>query len=237
MEGINVLIVEDMSLIADDIASKLARNAIGVSGICASGEEAIDLVAKCVPDLILMDIQLAGSMDGISTARVINKERDIPIIYLTEHVEKETVDRAKKTLPSQYLSKPFHEGDLIRAIEIAITNWQAQDRGTENLLRDHIFIKVDQTYVKIWYNDIIYLKADRSYCNIITATKTYIQSNNMNYVLSQIKSKDFIRVHRSHAVNKNKITKIDGNIIRLGDHNVEMSKGMREEVLSQLNLL
>jgi DNA-binding LytR/AlgR family response regulator len=238
MEKISVLIVEDMSLIAEDIASRLRKNNIDVAGIFASAEEAIDSLQEKTPDLIIMDIQLAGALDGISAAQIINKDNDIPVIYLTDHVDKVTLERAKKTLPAQYLSKPYNEGDLIRAIEISIANWQARMGGsTRNILRNHIFIKDDVSHVKLSYNDIIYLEADRAYCNIVTEKKTYMQTSNMSHVFGQIKHKDFIRVHRSHVINVNKITEIEGNIIKLGKHQVEMSRGMREDLIGKLKFL
>lgn len=237
MEKISVLIVEDVSLVAEDIASKLTKHHMEVAGIYDNGEDAIRSLEEKIPDLILMDIQLAGAYDGISTAQIINQSNAMPIIYLTDHThDKKAFDRAKKTLPAGYLSKPFNEIDLINAIEIAINNWQAKG-DSSSVLRNHIFIKDDQSHVKLSYNDIIYLKADRAYCNIVTENKTYVQSSNMSHILDQIRHRDFVRIHRSHVVNVNKITEIEGNIIKLGKHQVEMSNGMRDELIGKLKFL
>ena len=237
MEKISVMIVEDLSLVAEDIASKLKKHDLDVTGIYSNAEEAIQSLEERIPDLILMDIQLAGALDGISAAQIINEKYSIPIIYLSEYVDKPTLERAKKTLPANYLAKPFHENDLVRAIEIAFTNWQVRGNVSHNILRNHIFIKADQSHVKLSYSDIIYLEADRAYCNVVTETKTYIQSNNMSHIFDQINHKDFIRVHRSHVINVNKITEIEGNIIKLGRHSVEMSRAMRDELIGKLKFL
>lgn len=237
MEKIKVLIVEDSGLIAEDIASRLKNHSMEVIGIYAQGEDAIDSLDEAVPDLIIMDIQLAGAMDGISTAQVINENFSIPIIYLSDHIDTNLIERAKKTFPASYLQKPFNEGELVRVLEIAFTNWQERKERHRNILRNHIFIRDGQSYIKLSYNDIIYLQADRAYCNIVTEQKTYIQSNNMSYVLGQLNHRDFVQVHRSSVINANKITEIEGNIIRLGEHKVEMSKGMREDLIGKLKFL
>lgn len=238
MEKISVLIVEDASLVAEDIASKLLKHNIDVAGIFASGEEAIESMHKKIPDLILMDIHLAGALDGVSAAHIIGKEHDIPVIYLTDHVDKVTVDRARKTFPANYLSKPFNEFDLIRSIDIAFTNWQAREQKREpGILKDFIFIKKDQTYVKVLYNDIIYLEADRSYCRIITESSVFMQTNNMRHIFNQFAHKEFIKVHRSYIINSNKITAIEGNVITLGKYKVEMSREMRDALVGKIKIL
>lgn len=237
MEKIKVLIVEDSGLIAEDIASRLRNHNMDVIGIHARGEDAIESLDEAVPDLIIMDIQLAGAMDGISVAQVINENFSIPIIYLSDHVDKTLIERAKQTFPASYLQKPFNEGELVRVLEIAFTNWQERKERHRNILRNHIFIKDGSSYIKLAYNDIIYLQADRAYCSIVTEQKTFIQSNNMSYVLGQLNHRDFVQVHRSYAVNASKITELEGNIIRLGEHTVEMSKGMRDDLIGKLKFL
>lgn len=237
MEKISVLVVEDVSLVAEDIAAKLAKNGITVTGIFSTGEEAIDSLESKIPDLVLMDIHLGGALDGIATAKIIQEQLEVPIIYLTDLVDKGTLDRAKKTFPAHYLAKPFNEADLVRSIELAFSNWQGMGKYSKNILRNHIFVKTDQSHVKLSYDDIIYLEAGRSYCNIVTENGKILQTNPMNYVLDQIGHKDFIRVHRSHVINVNKITEIEGNVIKLGKHTVEMSKGMREELIGKLKFL
>jgi DNA-binding LytR/AlgR family response regulator len=235
-DSIKVMIVEDKSLIAEDLASKLSKNNIEVVGIYDNGEDALNAVDRIAVDLILMDIQLAGALDGISTTKLIKEKIDIPVIYLSDYVGKEYVERAKKTSPDAYLQKPFHEHDTLRAIEIAYSN-RRQKNKADDVLKDCIFVREGDAQVRINLSDIIYLEADRAYSKIITASKTYTLADNMSYVFDQIKHKDFIRVHRSHIVNIRKITALEGNIVRLGTHTVDMSRGMRDELISRLPFL
>jgi len=237
MEKINLLIVEDKPLIAEAIASKLKKHDINVVGIYPTGEEALDSLEQTMPDIVLMDIQLAGKLDGVTTAKMINDSYELPIIYLSDHVDDATVQRAAKTFPANYLAKPFNESDLVRAINIAFTNFAASGKARKSILDNHIFVRVDNAHIKLGYDEIIYLEADGAYCNVVTQSKTYVQSISMNHVLERIRHKDFVRVHRSYVINANKITKIDGNTITLGDHEVVMSKSMREELTGKLNYL
>jgi len=107
MEQIKVLIVEDKLLIAEDIAAKLRKHNLDVIGIHDRGEDALAGLDEGLPDLILMDINLAGELDGIETARRIQEKHVIPIIYLSDYTDSNTVNRAKQTLPANFLSKPF----------------------------------------------------------------------------------------------------------------------------------
>jgi chemotaxis response regulator CheB len=98
MEKIKVLIVEDKLLIAEDVAARLEKHSMEVVAICSSGEEAIEKAKNKNPDLILMDIELAGAMDGISAAQSILQHQFIPVIYLSDYTDNKTLERAKKTL-------------------------------------------------------------------------------------------------------------------------------------------
>jgi two-component system cell cycle sensor histidine kinase/response regulator CckA len=124
MEQISVMIVEDEGLIAIDIASQLSRNGYPVSGIAASGKEALAHLTHSHPDLILMDIKLKVDLDGIATATRIRAEHKIPVIFLTSHADTETIERAKHAEPCGYLVKPFRQVNLCSAIKIAVHKYR-----------------------------------------------------------------------------------------------------------------
>ena len=238
MSTIKVLVVEDSTLIAEDIAYKLGKHHFEVMEICDKGEDALEFLKKNQPDLVLLDIKLAGALDGISTGYMIQKTYTVPIIYLSDLSDAETLNRAKQTRPANYLTKPFNEADLVRAIDFAFSNFNTQPlASSRDQQPDHLFVKSENTFVRVPLSEILFLHADRSYCNIVTEDKTYVQSVSMNHVFEQITSKDFVRIHRSHVVNINKVTAIDGNMVRLGKHSLEMGKGMREELMRRLTFL
>lgn len=126
MDKIKVLIVEDEAIIAMDIKNRLEHLGHIITAIAYSGDEAIKMAAQTHPDIVLMDIMLGESMDGIEAARQIHNFLDIPIIYLTAYADKKTLARAKITKPFGYILKPFEERELHSAIEIALYNYSLE---------------------------------------------------------------------------------------------------------------
>ncbi len=115
-----IMIVEDETVVAEDIRNCLVKSGYCVTASVCSGEKAVDLIAKEAPDLILMDIRLAGRMDGIETSRRIAQMSDVPIIFLTAYSDADTLERAKKADPYGYLVKPFDRNELKCAIEMTL---------------------------------------------------------------------------------------------------------------------
>ena len=120
-EKIKLLIVEDEMVIAANISLQLSELGYEVMGIIPRGEEALKHVNDNPPDIILMDINLKGHLDGIATARLIQKKQDIPVIYLTANVDDAHFNSAKDTHPYGFIAKPFKKLDLQRAIELTIS--------------------------------------------------------------------------------------------------------------------
>lgn len=119
MKG-KVLIVEDEALIALEIEKRLRDLGHEVCGIASCDAAALTMAAEQQPDLVLMDIRLPGSMDGIEIAAMIRERLSIPTIYLTAHVDEMTLERAKQTEPYGFLAKPFREQDLRIGLEMAL---------------------------------------------------------------------------------------------------------------------
>ncbi|MBN2445016.1 MAG: SpoIIE family protein phosphatase [Spirochaetales bacterium] len=115
-----IVVVEDEGIVAIQIQEGLVTAGYDVPGIAASGNEALKLISDTEPDLVLMDIHLKGSMDGIQAAMKIREMYDIPVIYLTAYSDHATVERAKETEPYGYLLKPVSERSLELAIEMTL---------------------------------------------------------------------------------------------------------------------
>ncbi len=129
MAQIKVMIVEDELITAEAIAILLKKLNYNPIAIISSGEEAISKIKNLNLDLILMDIILAGTMDGIETANFINKNYDIPIIFITAYGDKKTLNRAKLSEPYGYIVKPItNEDDLLPTIELAMYNHQVKNK-------------------------------------------------------------------------------------------------------------
>ncbi|MDJ0634616.1 MAG: response regulator [Xenococcaceae cyanobacterium MO_188.B29] len=145
MKSINILIVEDEKVSAETLALNLKRYEYKVLGIVNSGIQAIEKVAETQPDLILMDIVLKGTIDGIVTSKKIQATYNIPIIYLSSCSDRDTLKRARETKPKGYLIKPYKFEDLKATIETIL---QHQDPIKSNLKRINRKVKLASFKVK-----------------------------------------------------------------------------------------
>ncbi len=114
------MIVEDEAVVGMDLQMMLTELGYSVPSVIATGEEAVALAGEINPNLVLMDINLSGSMDGIDAAGEIRNLLGIPVIYLTAFSDDSVLERAKKTEPSGYLLKPIGERALYSAVETAL---------------------------------------------------------------------------------------------------------------------
>ena len=114
------LIVEDEILIAEELGERLSRLGITVIAAVSSGEEGIEIATRERPDLVLMDIRLSGKKDGVQAAKEIREQVDVPIVYLTAHSDRLTVERANKTDHDGFILKPFLRRELQSTIEVAL---------------------------------------------------------------------------------------------------------------------
>ncbi len=133
MDKARIMVVEDEGIIAHTIAKQLTDMGHTVVAIAYSGEDAVEKARELHPDLVLMDIVLAGEMDGIEAAEEIKAIEDIPVVYLTAYADEETLHRAKISGPSAYVLKPVEEKQLQVAVELALHR-----RGMDlNLQKNH----------------------------------------------------------------------------------------------------
>ena len=127
MSKANIMIVEDDGIVAEDLKTSLNKMGFGVSAVVSMGEEAQKKAGEDKPDLVLMDIQLAGDIDGIEAAGRIRDRFNIPVVYLTAYGDTEILERAKNTEPSGYLLKPYEINELNNTIEIALHKQKSEE--------------------------------------------------------------------------------------------------------------
>ncbi|HEY9670659.1 MAG TPA: ATP-binding protein [Waterburya sp.] len=149
MPKAKLLIVEDEEIVAFDLESTLKDLDYQVLAVVASGEDAITSAAQVQPDLVLMDIRLKGSMDGIEAAHEIRNRFNIPVIYLTAYADLNTLDRAKISEPFGYLVKPFKEQELQMTVEIALCRHQAEKRIRQALEKEKELSELKSRFIAI----------------------------------------------------------------------------------------
>ncbi|KYK37262.1 MAG: hypothetical protein AYK18_10460 [Theionarchaea archaeon DG-70] len=129
---VDILIVEDESIVAQDIQRRLTNLGYGISALVSTGKEAIQEVGETSPDLVLMDIVLKGEMDGIQAAETIRSQFSTPVVYLTAYADEKTLKRAQITEPFGYIVKPFEDRELHATIKMALYKYQIEKKVRES---------------------------------------------------------------------------------------------------------
>jgi two-component system, response regulator PdtaR len=117
----SILIVEDEALIASYIREVLEESGFTIVGVASSGIEALTLAAEVRPDLALVDIKLAGPMDGIEVVQEMRRRFNVPAIFLSGVADPAVMDRARKTPALGFLEKPFRPSQVFNALQRALS--------------------------------------------------------------------------------------------------------------------
>jgi len=242
MANIKVGIVEDEMLIGEGIADALTQLGYIPTEPAVSYTEALEMIAKEQPDILLIDIQLSGKKDGIDLAWKIREDYNIPFIFLTANSDPGTVERAKKLCPPAYLVKPFNKDELYTSIEICLHNFsevqskkELPDKGNY-LIKESLFIKQGQSFHKVGVEDILYLESDNVYVYVYTQQNKFLVRSKLQDYIDLIGLKHFFRVHRSFAVNINHIETINSEGVVIQGKEIPVGKTYRDELLTLLRL-
>ncbi len=146
MENKRIFIVEDEGIIANRLQQILNGFNYEIAGAATTGEDALALIPNSNANLVLMDIRLAGKLNGIETARELNKLLDIPIIYLTAYSDEILLERAKETSPYGYLLKPIQDRELRATIEMTLSKHEAGKKLLESEERYKIVSRITSDY-------------------------------------------------------------------------------------------
>ena len=264
MNAIKILIVEDELIISKQLSIYLKQRNYDVIGIPRSGEQALEIVENENPDIVLMDIDLDGELDGIETAAKIHETLIIPIIYLTKFNDNRTLDRVKDTLPATYLTKPYKNHDVRNAIEMAISSLsllshnktndvkvsleiELNNQNKENdqvfLLKDRIFIRNNNSdFDRLMLDDIIYMESSNHSVIIYTPEGEIKVKLLLKQIMELLKDYPIIRIHRQTAVNAIYVMKVSQASIILeypdkSQKTLPMSATFRQDAFANFNML
>ena len=237
-----ILIVEDEMIIGANISLQLTKLGYEVTGIVSRGEEAIAHVKQNRPDIVLMDIQLKGELDGIDTAIRMQQEINMPIIYLTANADDENFDRAKSTNPYAFISKPFKKLDLQHAIELTMgrldKNKSSSEEDTTSISpfvqNDSIYVRRNERMIKIMISDIYYFEADRNYCKIFAKNKECLLVMTLKEINDKLPQAHFLRIHRSFIINLSHVDEVAGTHVVINKKAIPLSKTLRGELMNRL---
>ncbi len=215
MEHIKILIVEDEVLIAEDLKDILKTFGLKKIEMVHDKASALENLRLTKPDIALIDIRMEKELDGLEIGEFIQNNYKLPFIFITAHSDIEMIKKIIKTKPVGYITKPFKKSDLFANINLAI-----EQLTTNNKL----FIKDGYSTHVININEILYIESEGNYINIFTSSKKYLSRQNMESILLDIDSNDFLKIHRSYVVNLNKVKKYSSKEVIINEIMLPISK-------------
>lgn len=240
MNKIKVLVVEDEVIIADNVCRTLESFGYEVFEPAITYEEAIERIEGEQPDIAILDIKLSGKKSGIDLANKINIEYDFPFVFLTSNSDKATFEEAKVVEPHAFLVKPFEKDELFKALELAVYNYAKKSSGelqqNTTVLLDALFIKQKTNFVRVNFQDILYIRSDSVYLDIhVVNKKTLTIRGSLNDYISKL-DHNFIRSHRSYILNLAHLESISQNSAMVGGLEIPIGKKHRSFFLSRLSI-
>lgn len=243
MQQIKILVVEDEWIVSEEIKEILEKNGFEVIGQASDAASALELSIQNPPDIALLDINIKGEKDGIELAKILKKNQNIAIIFITAYDDKKFIDRAKELNPHAYIVKPFQEKNIVIAIELAFHSIsktkEALDVQQDNyyILHDRVFIKDNHRFYKLPITHIKYIQAEGSYCIIYTNEGKHTLAFNLKSFESRINHPSIVRSHRSFLVNIDQIDALEGNTIFIGQTPIPISESYRSDIIQRLKLI
>jgi len=234
MLSVKIGVVEDEMIIAASIVSTLKKLNYKISTPAASYADALEMIEKEQPHLLLLDINLGGQKDGIDVAEFVRANYQLPIIFLTANSDTATVQRAKAVKPNAYLLKPFTKDDLFASIEIAISNYyENAERASK---KESIILKSGYDFVNIKIEKIVFIESNDNYVSIqMTDGKPLIVRSTLSEMLEKLPVNEFTRINRSVIINHSFIDKIETEQIVVAEKTFSITTKSKQELLEKVS--
>ncbi len=244
--SVKIFIVEDEELYADQLEMLVEKLGYEHLGTVDNSTDALAAMGQGLPDLILMDIHIKGTHDGIELADLIHQQHPVPIIFITSLQDDLTFSRASRTGPINFLLKPFNTTQLQRTIELTVQQLaQQKEQNTATteawesdfFHEDYFFIKTRQRLDKVKIEDVLYLESDGHHCYVHTEEKKFMVRLSLSELTKRLPSDVFMLTHRSFLVNIKKVESVDlqDSMVIVGGKNVPISKRSKDALLKVLD--
>ncbi len=220
-----VYIVEDQAISRFALIEILEQNGYNVVGSAASADKAWMEIKKMDIDAALLDVNLAGDLDGVWLAQKIREAKDMPIIFLSAYGDNETLSRVAATNPNGYLMKPYNAPTLLTNLAIAINSF-TRIRVSENKDRKshYVFLKCNGKQTRINIYDIKFIKSDGNYLEVEMTQERFIIRDKMADFVAQLPKDLFVQTHRRYVVNREKINAYNTDTLLVGKITIPISK-------------
>lgn len=228
---VKIGIVEDEQVVAEDISIMLLDSGYEVLEPAMRYDEAIEMIEKDRPDLLLLDINIPGKRDGVDLAETVKREYGIPFIFLTANSDSETLARVIRIKPAAFLTKPVMSNQLHAAIEIAINS--AREMNEERFF----FVNNGRGHNKVFFSDILYAISEENYVRIcLIDGKELMARMTFSDLISQLDGDKFVRTHRCYVVSIKNITAVHSDEIMIGNKSIPIGRTYKATLLQSLRL-
>ena len=226
---IQCAIIEDEPL-AQNILKKYIEDhpALELTAVCNNAEEAQKILLRRNVQLLFLDINLP-KLSGISFLKTLPHQ---PLVifttaypeYAVEGFELDAID---------YLLKPFSFERFLKAANKAVRQFDKQETA-EHAPPSFIFLKADKKVHKVNLDDILYIEAAGDYLKVITERDQYMVNDTLKGLQDELPSFQFIRVHKSYIISRNKIKFFEGNYVKVGNADIPIGNSYKEEISTRL---
>ena len=236
---IRILVVEDDPDTSLRMESLIFSLGYEVLKPVDNSEDAITSIKEQRPDILVMDIDIKGELNGIEVVEQI-KKLQIPVIFVTGFNQEKYYAKARKTQPAAYLVKPFNKFTFQTALENAILSLgekqelgnKGKDWPDEVWLKDSFFIKRNNLLYKVKVDEIQYIQSEGNYCDIISNKKHAVKIS-LTQLLKKLPANTFIRIHQRYVIKADLIENIDisTNQVFVGGKSLPIGPKYREHIL------
>lgn len=251
MNDLTIFIVEDDPASLLTLETSLYKLGYTTLLTVDNSTDAIKLIRKEQPDIILMDIEIKGSLNGIEVAKQV-KDLQIPLIFISGFDDGPTFNAAKETNPHAYLVKPFNKRTLEIAIDKALES-AAERCNTPQLLAEELeapsssesgiflkesfFIKHGTILQRVRFSEIIWIQSDGNYTMIHTENKKIALRISLSKIMKRLPGNIFIRVHKRYAIQAGLIDRIDTSSkeLYIKEKAIPMGRTYKDDLLAFLN--
>ena len=237
--SLNILIVEDDISLGIDLELMLKELDYSVLGVAESSSKAVRLIEKENPDLILMDINIKGSLSGIELADKL-EDLEIPVIFITGYNLDKNFQLASKINHVGFMVKPIHKYSLQSTIEQAFKQKDDLDRSVNvEPIKNTLLFNKKGVLHRIAITDINFIKADDDYTIAFTKLGEFVNSVRLFEMEKELKPFGFIKCHRSYLINPSKVESFDTNKneIHIGGTIIPVSRNNKSDVIESLDVL
>ena len=225
---IKCAIIEDEPL-AQNILKKYIEGhpALELTALCNNAEEAQKVLLRHDVELLFLDINLP-KLSGISFLKTLPHQ---PLVIFTTAYPEYAVEGFELNA-IDYLLKPFSFERFLKAANKAVR--QLNKGIAEQAIPSYIFLKADKKVHKVSVDDILYIEAAGDYIKVMTENGQYVVNDTLKGLQDELPPVQFIRVHKSYIISRNKIKFFEGNYVKVGNAHIPIGNSYREEISTRL---